>query len=197
MLHGCGIWEATALAVRSVPACTRLYTPLLTTRQGLPLPAVRCSQHVALEAVRQGRQWVTDQVGWAGPGLVGAGLLDGMGGFRRHAAVRDGLLAAWVAFVKCCSEAYTATFHTISTAIQQRRILCLCPQVKGLVSNREALVDALSPLGQENVVGGEGAIYLFAKLPEGAHLFQGAWVGGEAALRRSVVGRRGSHLAGC
>lgn len=43
-------------------------------------------------------------------------------------------------------------------------------QVKGLVSNREALVDALSPLGQENVVGGEGAIYLFAKLPEGEHV---------------------------
>ena len=43
-------------------------------------------------------------------------------------------------------------------------------QVKGLVSNREALVDALSPLGAENVVGGEGAIYLFAKLPEGEHV---------------------------
>lgn len=43
-------------------------------------------------------------------------------------------------------------------------------QVKGLVSNREALVDALSPLGQENMVGGEGAIYLFAKLPEGEHV---------------------------
>lgn len=31
-------------------------------------------------------------------------------------------------------------------------------------------MDALSPLGQDNVVGGEGAIYLFAKLPEGAHV---------------------------
>ena len=43
-------------------------------------------------------------------------------------------------------------------------------QVEGLAGNREALVDALSPLGalgSGSVVGGEGAIYLFAKLPEG------------------------------
>ena len=53
-------------------------------------------------------------------------------------------------------------------------------QVKGLVSNREALVDALSPLGAENVVGGEGAIYLFAKLPEGEQRI-GACLGLHAA----------------
>lgn len=77
-----------------------LAAQLLKVQDTIPVCPTQISQHVALEAVRQGRQWVTDQV-------------------------------------------------------------------KGLVSNREALVDALSPLGQENVVGGEGAIYLFAKLPEG------------------------------
>lgn len=39
-------------------------------------------------------------------------------------------------------------------------------QVKDLVKNRELLLEALSPLGQDTVKGGEGAIYLWAKLPE-------------------------------
>lgn len=39
-------------------------------------------------------------------------------------------------------------------------------QVQDLVSNRELLIDALSPLGKDAVKGGEGAIYLWAKLPE-------------------------------
>ncbi|KAL5729429.1 aspartate transaminase [Ranunculus cassubicifolius] len=39
-------------------------------------------------------------------------------------------------------------------------------QVKGLVRNREILLEALSPLGEGAVKGGEGAIYLWAKLPE-------------------------------
>lgn len=40
-------------------------------------------------------------------------------------------------------------------------------RVKGLVKNREIVKEALEPLGKENVKGGEGAIYLWAKLPEG------------------------------
>ncbi|WVZ72539.1 hypothetical protein U9M48_020979 [Paspalum notatum var. saurae] len=39
-------------------------------------------------------------------------------------------------------------------------------RVKDLVKNRELLVEALSPLGKDNVKGGEGAIYLWAKLPD-------------------------------
>ncbi|KAK2984894.1 hypothetical protein RJ640_008659 [Escallonia rubra] len=39
-------------------------------------------------------------------------------------------------------------------------------QVKDLVKNRSLLLDALSPLGEGAVKGGEGAIYLWAKLPE-------------------------------
>ncbi|KAJ4909006.1 Pyridoxal phosphate (PLP)-dependent transferases superfamily protein [Raphanus sativus] len=39
-------------------------------------------------------------------------------------------------------------------------------RVKGLVKNREIVKEALEPLGMENVKGGEGAIYLWAKLPE-------------------------------
>ncbi|XP_051119646.1 aromatic aminotransferase ISS1 [Andrographis paniculata] len=39
-------------------------------------------------------------------------------------------------------------------------------RVKDLVKNRELLMDALSPLGIDAVKGGEGAIYLWAKLPE-------------------------------
>ncbi|CAF2060245.1 hypothetical protein Bca4012_100210 [Brassica carinata] len=39
-------------------------------------------------------------------------------------------------------------------------------RVKGLVKNREIVKEALAPLGKENVKGGEGAIYLWAKLPE-------------------------------
>jgi len=39
-------------------------------------------------------------------------------------------------------------------------------RVKDLVRNRELLVEALSPLGEDNVKGGEGAIYLWAKLPD-------------------------------
>ncbi|KAK6912120.1 Aminotransferase, class I/classII [Dillenia turbinata] len=39
-------------------------------------------------------------------------------------------------------------------------------QVKDLVKNRELLVEALSPLGEDAVKGGEGAIYLWAKLPD-------------------------------
>uniref|UniRef100_A0A2P2IXM9 Uncharacterized protein MANES_11G050800 n=1 Tax=Rhizophora mucronata TaxID=61149 RepID=A0A2P2IXM9_RHIMU len=39
-------------------------------------------------------------------------------------------------------------------------------QVKDLVKNREILLEALSPLGEGAVKGGEGAIYLWAKLPE-------------------------------
>ncbi|GER40136.1 aspartate aminotransferase [Striga asiatica] len=39
-------------------------------------------------------------------------------------------------------------------------------QVKELVKNRELVLDALSPLGENAVKGGEGAIYLWARLPE-------------------------------
>ncbi|KAH6819844.1 Pyridoxal phosphate transferases superfamily protein [Perilla frutescens var. hirtella] len=39
-------------------------------------------------------------------------------------------------------------------------------QVQSLVSNREVLKDALSPLGNDAIKGGEGAIYLWAKLPD-------------------------------
>lgn len=39
-------------------------------------------------------------------------------------------------------------------------------QVKDLVKNREMLIEALSPLGEHAIKGGEGAIYLWAKLPK-------------------------------
>ncbi|KAL2493398.1 Pyridoxal phosphate (PLP)-dependent transferases superfamily protein [Abeliophyllum distichum] len=39
-------------------------------------------------------------------------------------------------------------------------------QVKDLVKNREILLEGLSPLGRDAVKGGEGAIYLWAKLPD-------------------------------
>lgn len=39
-------------------------------------------------------------------------------------------------------------------------------QVKELVVNRELVLDAVSPLGKDAVKGGEGAIYLWVKLPE-------------------------------
>jgi aromatic aminotransferase len=39
-------------------------------------------------------------------------------------------------------------------------------RVKDLVKNRELLIDAMSPLGEAAVKGGEGAIYLWAKLPD-------------------------------
>ncbi|OAY36815.1 aromatic aminotransferase ISS1 [Manihot esculenta] len=39
-------------------------------------------------------------------------------------------------------------------------------RVKDLVRNREILLEALSPLGEDAVKGGEGAIYLWAKLPD-------------------------------
>ncbi|CAM8885006.1 unnamed protein product [Rhodiola kirilowii] len=39
-------------------------------------------------------------------------------------------------------------------------------QVKDLVKNRTLLLDALTPLGPDAVRGGEGAIYLWAKLPD-------------------------------
>jgi aspartate/methionine/tyrosine aminotransferase len=38
--------------------------------------------------------------------------------------------------------------------------------VKDLVKNREVLMEAMSPLGEDAVRGGEGAIYLWAKLPD-------------------------------
>ncbi|XP_019425116.1 PREDICTED: uncharacterized protein LOC109333994 [Lupinus angustifolius] len=40
-------------------------------------------------------------------------------------------------------------------------------RVETLVKNREIVLEALSPLGEGSVKGGEGAIYLYAKLPEG------------------------------
>ncbi|TQE04423.1 hypothetical protein C1H46_009943 [Malus baccata] len=39
-------------------------------------------------------------------------------------------------------------------------------RVKGLVKNRDIVIEALSPLGDSAVKGGEGAIYLWAKLPD-------------------------------
>ncbi|KAF8389026.1 hypothetical protein HHK36_025711 [Tetracentron sinense] len=39
-------------------------------------------------------------------------------------------------------------------------------RVKDLVKNRDLLLEALSPLGEDAVKGGEGAIYLWAKLPD-------------------------------
>lgn len=44
---------------------------------------------------------------------------------------------------------------------EMRRAVCQC---------RDMLIEALSPLGSlgDGVAGGEGAIYLWAKLPEGA-----------------------------
>lgn len=38
-------------------------------------------------------------------------------------------------------------------------------QVKDLVKNRDIILEALSPLGEDAVRGGEGAIYLWARLP--------------------------------
>ncbi|KAF7814320.1 aromatic aminotransferase ISS1 isoform X1 [Senna tora] len=40
-------------------------------------------------------------------------------------------------------------------------------RVQSLVGNREIVLEALSPLGEGSVKGGEGAIYLWAKLPDG------------------------------
>ncbi|KAI5660560.1 hypothetical protein M9H77_29353 [Catharanthus roseus] len=42
-------------------------------------------------------------------------------------------------------------------------------QVKDLIKNRELVLEALSPLGKDSVRGGEGAIYLWAKLPDKYH----------------------------
>jgi len=42
-------------------------------------------------------------------------------------------------------------------------------QVQDLVRNRELVREALSVLGKDNVKGGEGAIYLWARLPEKFH----------------------------
>lgn len=39
-------------------------------------------------------------------------------------------------------------------------------RVQNLVKNRELLMKALAPLGEGAVKGGEGAIYLWAKLPD-------------------------------
>lgn len=39
-------------------------------------------------------------------------------------------------------------------------------RVKSLVKNKDLLIEALSPLGEDAVKGGEGAIYLWAKLPD-------------------------------
>ncbi|XP_068647438.1 aromatic aminotransferase ISS1-like [Aristolochia californica] len=39
-------------------------------------------------------------------------------------------------------------------------------RVKGLVKSRDILREALSPLGDDAIKGGEGAIYLWARLPE-------------------------------
>ena len=39
-------------------------------------------------------------------------------------------------------------------------------QVKDHVKNRDIILEALSPLGEGAVKGGEGVIYLWAKLPE-------------------------------
>lgn len=39
-------------------------------------------------------------------------------------------------------------------------------KVSTLEKNRELLIEALAPLGKDAVIGGEGAIYLWARLPE-------------------------------
>lgn len=39
-------------------------------------------------------------------------------------------------------------------------------RVQNLVKNRQVLIEALSPLGEDAVKGGEGAIYLWARLPD-------------------------------
>lgn len=41
-------------------------------------------------------------------------------------------------------------------------------KVKKLSDNRKLVIDALSPLGEGAVKGGEGAIYLWARLPKNA-----------------------------
>ena len=42
-------------------------------------------------------------------------------------------------------------------------------KVKLLEINRKRAIEALSPLGQENITKSEGAIYLWAKLPDGLY----------------------------
>ncbi|KAH7565137.1 hypothetical protein JRO89_XS09G0143000 [Xanthoceras sorbifolium] len=42
-------------------------------------------------------------------------------------------------------------------------------QIKDLVKNREIILESLSPLGEDAVRGGEGAIYLWARLPAKYH----------------------------
>ncbi|XP_043700930.1 aromatic aminotransferase ISS1-like [Telopea speciosissima] len=39
-------------------------------------------------------------------------------------------------------------------------------QVKDLIKNRELILEALTPLGEDAVKGGQGAIYLWARLPD-------------------------------
>lgn len=74
---------------------------------------------------------------------------------------------------------------------------CTGPQVAGLAGNRGALLDALSPLGGANIVGGEGAIYLFARLPEGEEAlfcaFKSAWTARVASPGAAESSRRAGH----
>ncbi|KAF8393308.1 hypothetical protein HHK36_021549 [Tetracentron sinense] len=79
-------------------------------------------------------------------------------------------------------------------------------RVKDLVKNRSLLLEALSPLGVDAVKGGEGAIYLWAKLPDeypddfevvrwlahrhGVVLIPGSASGGPGCVRISFGGLR-------
>lgn len=67
-----------------------------------------------------------------------------------------------------------------------------CLQVAGLEGNRQAIIDALSPLGPGSVLGGEGAIYFFARLPKGGPFFGCCCKGREWQVARwmQAAGRR-------
>ncbi|XWS11868.1 hypothetical protein CRYUN_Cryun37aG0038100 [Craigia yunnanensis] len=82
-------------------------------------------------------------------------------------------------------------------------------RVKDLVKNREIVVEALSPLGEGAVQGGEGAIYLWATLPQkhvddvkvvhwlanrhGVVVIPGTACGSPGHLRISFGGVSGEH----
>ena len=125
---------------------------------------------LALEAVRAGREWVSEKVA-------------GLEGNRRARCLR--LIPAELASIVVCTASMLQLFFTYKTAAVGVHLVrapmgdglhspcsvwTRLPHFNSLWRCRRAVLDALSPLGDDCIFGGDGAIYLWAKLPEGTPL---------------------------
>lgn len=150
----------------------------------IPICPPQLSMEVALQATKEGRSWVTQRI----QGILQNRSVSNVSFLATTSALSMKRGLSWVISISSTAEIeitqhsrkgvnalLCAVISSTLSSIANRRVtgkILKCinqPGVSIPFHCREVLLDALSVLGRpgEGVTQGEGAIYLFAKLPEG------------------------------